>query len=153
MWRLSVGPTSQEQHDALKGKGFLFDDVTSTSSHVDNPAPYSLPAGPAGNDGTNGTDGKDGKDGVTTVIRDGGELAGNRIRTLHARKIKGKELVSVRASLRGKRLATHGRSVTVDLRGKTVGNYHVVMVAKYKTKSTGKIHTVRTIRTLSVFRR
>ena len=110
-------------------------------------------------DGTDGVNGKDGaagpagKDGVTTIIHDGGALTGNTVRTIHARKIQGKTFVSVRASLRGKRLHVHGRSVKVDLRGKTVGNYNVVMVAKYKTKSTGKIHTERTIRSLSIFRK
>jgi hypothetical protein len=100
-----------------------------------------------------GTDGVNGKDGVTTVIHDRGELTGDTIRTLHARKIQGKKFLRVRASLRGKRLNVHGRSIKVDLRGKTVGNYNVVMVAKYKAKSTGKIHTERTIRSLSIFRK
>jgi hypothetical protein len=149
MWRLNLTGTA-----ALHGNGFLFDDVTSTSSHVDNPAPLNPPApGPQGPQGPAGQNGTDGVDGVTTVIHDRGELTGNTVRTLHARKIKGEEFVSVRASLRGKRLHTRGRSIRVDLRGKSVGNYHVVMVAKYKTKSTGKVHTVRTIRTLSIFRK
>ena len=40
------------------GKGFLFDDVASTSSHVNNPAPLNPPApGPAGQNGANGTNG------------------------------------------------------------------------------------------------
>ena len=110
-------------------------------------------------DGTDGVNGKDGaagpagKDGVTTVIHDRGELTGNRVRTLHARNIKGEKFLSVRASLRGKRLPAHGRSVKVDLRGRTVGNYHVVMVAKYKTKTTGKVHAVRSVRTVSIFRK
>lgn len=132
-------------------QGFLFDNVTSTSSHVDNPAPLNPPApgpqGPAGQNGTNGTNG------TTTIIHDRGTLTGNTVRTLHARKIKGKAFISVRASLRGKRLQAHGRSVKVDLRGKTVGTYNVVMVVKYKTKSTGKIHTERTIRSLSILRK
>ena len=158
MWRLNLPGTA-----ALHGNGFLFDDVTSTSSHVDNPAPLHPPApgpqGPAGQNGTNGTNGTNGVngvngvDGVTTVIHDRGTLTGNKIRTLNARKIKGMEFLSVRASLRGKRLHAHGRSVKVDLRGKSVGNYHVVMVAKYRTKTTGKIHTVRSIRTVSIFRK
>jgi hypothetical protein len=149
MWRLNLTGTA-----ALHGNGFLFDDVTSTSSHVDNPAPLNPPApGPQGPAGQNGTNGVNGVNGVTTVIHDRGTLAGNTIRTLNARKFKGEEFLSVRASLRGKRLPAHGRSVKVDLRGKSVGNYHVVMVAKYKTKSTGKIHTVRSIRTVGVFRR
>ena len=59
------------------------------------------------------------------------------------------KFVSVRASLRGKRLTVHGKSVKVDLRGKTAGNYNVSMVIKYKTKG-GKIHTVRSIRSLSI---
>ncbi len=124
---------------------------------MNNPAPLNPPApGPAGQNGTNGTNGTNGvngKDGVTTIIHDGGTLTGNTVRTIHARKIHGKTFVSLRASLRGKRLQAHGRSVKVDLRGKTVGNYNVVMVAKYKTKSTGKMHTERTIRHLSILRK
>ena len=71
------------------------------------------------------------------------------MRTLRVQSIKGKKLVSVRASLRGKRLHTSGRKIKVDLRGKTVGNYNVVITAKYKTKH-GKLHTVRSVRTLSI---
>jgi hypothetical protein len=157
MWRLNLTPATQDVADAIDGNGFLFDNVTSTSSHVNNPAPLNPPApGPAGQNGTNGTNGTNGvngKDGVTTIIVDRGALAGNTVRTLHARKIQGKTFVSLRASLRGKRLPVHGRSVKVDLRGKTVGTYNVVMVAKYKTKSTGKIHTDRTIRSLSILRK
>ncbi len=157
MWRLNLTPTTTENRDAIEGNGFLFDNVTSTSSHVNNPAPLNPPApGPAGQNGTNGTNGANGangKDGVTTIIHDGGQVTGNTVRTIHARKIQGKTFLSLRASLRGKRLQAHGRSVKVDLRGKRVGNYHVVMVAKYKTKGTGKIHTERTIRSLSIFRK
>lgn len=109
--------------------------------------------GSNGANGTNGTNGVNGKDGVTTVIHDRGQLTGNTVRTIHARKIQGKKFLGARASLRGKRLNVDGRSIKVDLRGKTVGNYNVVMVAKYKTKSTGKIHTERTIRSLSIFRK
>lgn len=135
-------------------QGFLFDDVTSTSSHVDNPAPLNPPApGPQGPQGPAGQNGTNGTNGTTTIINDGGALTGNTVRTIHARKIQGKTFVSLRASLRGKRLQAHGRSVKVDLRGRTVGNYNVVMVAKYKTKSTGKMHTERTIRSLSIFRK
>ena len=174
MWRLnnalaSVDAVCTPDRDtgtcvtaALKGNGFLFDDVTTTSSHVNNPAPLNTPAiptgpqGPKGDNGANGVNGANGangKDGVTTIIYDRGQLTGNRIRTLHARKIKGKEFLSVRASLRGKRLQAHGRSVKVDLRGKAVGNYQVVMVVKYKTKSTDKVHTVRSVRLLSIIRK
>ena len=154
MWRLNLTPTTTDAADAIDGNGFLFDDVTSTSSHVNNPAPLNPPApGPAGQDGTNGTNGTNGTDGVTTVIVDHGELTGNTVRTIHARKIQGKTFVSLRASLRGKRLQAHGRSLKIDLRHRTVGNYNVVMVAKYKTKTTGKMHTERTIRRLSILRR
>jgi hypothetical protein len=165
MWRLNLAPSGADcvsdaprcHAPALHGNGFLFDDVTTESYHVNNPAPLNPPApgpqGPQGPAGQNGTDGVNGVTTVTTVIHDRGKLTGNSVRTLHARKIKGEEFISVRASLRGKRLHAHGRSVKVDLRGKTVGNYHVVMVAKYKTKSTGKIHTVRSIRTVSIFRK
>ncbi len=127
------------------------------NSHVGTPAPLNPPAPGRSRLRTaqrhNGTNGVNGKDGVTTVIHDRGKLTGNTVRTLHARKIQGKKFLSVRASLRGKRLNVHGRTVKVDLRGKTVGNYNVVMVAKYKSKSTGKIHTERTIRSLSIFRK
>ena len=71
------------------------------------------------------------------------------MRTLRVQSIKGQKLVSVRASLRGKRLHIRGRKIKVDLRGKTVGSYNVVIVAKYKTKH-GKLHTVRSVRTLSI---
>jgi len=148
MWRLNLTGSS-----ALHGNGFLFDDVTSTSSHIDNPAPLNPPVAPVGPQGPQGPQGDDGANGTTTIVYDRGQLTGDTLRTLHARKIKGKQLVSLRASLRGKRLQAHGRTVKVDLRGRTIGNYNLVMVAKYKTKSTGKIQTVRTVRTLSIFRR
>jgi hypothetical protein len=149
---------------ASLGSGFLVDDVTTTSTHVDNPAPLNPPSpGPVGAkgdngvNGTNGTNGADGKNGtngavgVTTIIHDRGHLTGATMRTLRVHTLKGKKLVSVRASLRGKRLHTSGRKIKVDLRGKTVGNYNVVIAAKYKTKH-GKLHTVRSVRTLSITR-
>ena len=50
MWRLNLTPTTQDVADAIDGNGFLFDDVTSTSLHVNNPAPLNppLPAPPVG---------------------------------------------------------------------------------------------------------
>ena len=57
------------------------------------------------------------------------------MRTIHVRKIKGMKFISVRATLRGKRLPAHGRTIKVDLRGKAVGDYHVFITAKYKAKS------------------
>ena len=152
---------------ASLGSGFLIDDVTTTSTHVDNPAPLNPPApgpvgakgdngvngtnGTNGANGRNGTNGTNGADGVTTIIHDRGRLTGATMRTLRVHTLKGKKLVSVRASLRGKRLRTSGRKIKVDLRGKTVGNYNVVTVAKYRTKH-GKLHTVRSVRTLSITR-
>ena len=98
-----------------------------------------------------GVNGVDGVDGVTTIVHDHGKLSGATMRTLRAPSIKGKKFVSARASLRGKRLQTHGRKIKVDLRRKTVGNYNVVIVAKYKTKL-GKLQTHRSVRTLSITR-
>jgi len=148
-----------------KNNGFLFDNVKTTSSHVDNPAPLNPPApgpvgpqgpkGESGTNGTNGTPGTNGTDGVnrSTAVAAGANGAKVKVgatkRTLHAPSIKGMKLVGVRASLRGKYLPVHNQSISVDLRGKVVGNYNVSIVAKYKTKS-GKVHTVRRIRSLSI---
>jgi hypothetical protein len=169
-----------------RDNGFLFDDVTTTSTHINNPAPLNPPApGPAGpkgddgangtngtkgNDGINGTDGvngvngkagkagvngkngANGKDGVTTIlhVRDS-KLVGNRMRTIHAPSIKVWKFVKLGASLRGKRLHAHHRTIKVDLRNQGVGTYNVRMTMKYKDKR-GKVHTVRTSRTLSITR-
>jgi Collagen triple helix repeat (20 copies) len=165
------------------GNGFLFDDVTTTSTHVNNPAPLNPPApgpaGPKGDDGQNGADGTNGndgvngtngvngkagkagvngkngangKDGVTAIlpVREA-KLFGNRMRTIHAPSIKGWKFVKVGASLRGKRLHAHHRTIKVDLRNKGVGTYNVRMTMKYKDKR-GAVHTVRSIRTLSITR-
>ena len=51
--RLIIRTSGNVPAPASSGKGFLFDDVTSTSSHVNNPAPLNPPApGPAGQNGT-----------------------------------------------------------------------------------------------------
>ena len=143
MWRLNLAPPDAP---SVLGKGFVFDDVYSDSSNVSSPVGCSLPVGPAG------AAGKDGAPGTTTIIHQyaiGSKLIGATMRTLHVPSIKGMKFVSVRASLRGKRLTVHGKSVKVDLRGKTAGNYNVSMVIRYKTKG-GKIHPVRSIRSLSI---
>ena len=114
-------------------------------------APADGQHGQNGHDGANGAAGANGVNGVTTIIHDRGNLTGATMRTLSARTIRDKKFVSARASLRGKRLHTHGRKIKVDLRGKTVGNYHVVIVAKYKTKH-GKVKTVRSVRNLKITR-
>jgi hypothetical protein len=100
--------------------------------------------GAAGTNGTNGTNG------VTTIVHEYGRLTGARMRTIHVPKLKGSKFLGVRASLRGKRLRAHGRTVKVDLRGKAAGNYNVRLVARYKKG--GKVHTVRSIRSLSITR-
>ena len=148
-----------ETHPALRGNGLLFDNVTTTSSHVNNPAPLNPPApgpaGPKGDTGATGAQGSAGANGIngtTTSITQSAsasKLIGARIRTLHVPSRKGMKLVSVRGSLRNKHLPVHGQSITVDLRGKVVGNYNVLITAKYRTKS-GKVHTVRSIRSLSI---
>jgi hypothetical protein len=113
------------------------------------------PQGPKGDAGTAGVDGVNGRNGTngTTAAAAGVGAAkvkmGATKRTLHVASAKGMKLVSVRASLRGKSLPVHARSIKVDLRGKVVGNYNVSIVAKYKAKS-GEIHTVRSTRGLSV---
>jgi hypothetical protein len=190
--RLLIRPTTPVAPATLDN-GFLFDNVSTESKHVDNPAPLHsvvLPQGPKGDtgdtgatgatgatgstgaDGSNGTDGKngsngttgvngkdgaagsagkDGVNGVTTIIHDRGPVTGASIRTIHASKFKGMKFIGVRASLRGKRLAAHGRTIKVDLRGKSVGNYLVHMTAKYKKG--GKIVKVRSIRSLNIVRK
>lgn len=166
--RLLIRPTTPVAPNTVDN-GFLFDDVTSQSYHVDNPAPLHpvvIPQGPKGDegtdgtngtngtngkDGTNGVNGKDGVNGVTTVIHDRGPVTGASLRTVYAPKIKGLKFVSVRAKLRGKRLPTYGRSIKVDLRGKSIGNYIVRMTAKYKKG--GKIYKVRSIRSLNIVRK
>ena len=148
------------------GSGFVFDDVKSTSSHVDNPAPLTPPvmpvgpAGPAGANGTNGVNGVNGKDGAAgpagqdalpTAVR-ANTVAGATMRTLHVRKIAGMKFISARASLQGKSVRTiRGRTIKVDLRGKSVGRYRVFITAKYEAH--GKIYKVRSTRTLSITRR
>ena len=147
------------------GSGFLFDDVTSTSSHVNNPAPLTAPVmpvgptGPAGTNGTNGTNGVDGKDGAAgsagedaPVAVRANTVAGATIRTLHVRKIAGMKFISARASLRGKPVQTiRGRTIKVDLRGKSVGRYRVFITATYKAH--GKVYKVHSTRTLRIIQK
>ena len=77
-----------------------------------------------GKDGTNGAAGSNGVERrYYLIIHDYGRLGGNTVRTISAPSIKGMKFVSVRASLRGKGLPVHGRTITVDLRGKTAGSY------------------------------
>jgi len=159
MWRLNIDPATQQQRDDLMHKGFLFDDVTSSSSKSSAPEGCSLPVGPQGPAGENGEDGTNGAPGApaggsdTTAAAAGVSGAKVKVgatkRTLHVPSTKGMKLVSVRASLRGKSLPVHAQSINVDLRGKVVGNYNVSIVAKYKSNN-GKVHTVRSTRGLSV---
>ena len=163
MWRLggTAAPTTE-------GKGFLFDDVTSASRNATaTPCPLPVgPQGPAGQNGSNGTDGRNGvdgnnganvlnasngKDGATTIVREStgsNKLVGASLRTLTVPTMKGGKLVSVKATLRGKKLSVKGNKITANLTGMSVGNYNVSIVAKFKKH--GKLHTVRQTRSLSV---
>ena len=107
--------------------------------------------GDKGDAGTNGVDGKDGVNGTTTIIHDRGPIAGASMRTIHVRKINGMKFISARATLRGKRLPVHGRTIKVNLRGKAVGEYRVSITAKFKAG--GKVYKVHTIRSLSIIRK
>jgi hypothetical protein len=169
MWRL--GGTAAL---STEGKGFLFDDVTSTSSNT-TATPCPLPVGPQGPAGQNGVDGKDGsngsngrngvdgnnganvlnasngKDGATTIIRESAgsnKLVGASLRKLTVPTMKGGKLVSVKATLRGKKLPVKGIKISANLTGMSVGNYNVSIVAKFKKH--GKTHTVRQTRSLSI---
>ncbi len=160
MWRLNLTPSSVSAAAAINGNGVVFDNVTSKSSHVDNPAPLNppvMPVGPTGAAGTNGTDGVNGKDGaagpagkdfVPTAVR-ANTVAGATLRTLHVRKVAGMKFISARASLDGKSVRTiRGRTIKVDLRGKSVGRYRVFITAEYKAH--GKVYKVHSTRTLRI---
>jgi len=112
-----------------------------------NTAPFDGANGKDGANGANGTNGVNGKDGVTTIIRET-KIVGATMRTVTAPTMNGGKLVSVKATLRGKKLPTAGRKVKVNLTGKTVGNYNVAITAKFRKG--GKTYTVRSIRSLSV---
>ncbi len=154
MWRL--GGTAAP---STLGQGFLFDDVTSTSSNT-TATPCPLPVGPQGPAGQNGVDGTNGanvlnapngKDGATTINRESTgsrKLVGASLRTLTVPTMKGGKLVSVKATLRGKKLSVKGNKISANLTGMSVGNYNVSIVAKFKKH--GKMHTVRQTRSLSV---
>jgi hypothetical protein len=74
---------------------------------------------------------------------------GNTLRTLHASKRPGQKFLSVRATLRGKKLKVKGRAITADLRKQPEANYNVRLTIRYRTKS-GRIVKVKTTRNLSV---
>ena len=137
-------------------RGFLIDNVSTTTAVNGGPKACPLPTGPAGPAGATGAAGTPGAAGATTTAMTGESavaprLIGNTKRTIHAPLRKGERFISARATLRDKRLPVHGRHITVDLRGKVVGTYNVFIVAKYKTKS-GTIHVHRNHRSLSVMR-
>jgi hypothetical protein len=106
------------------------------------------PQGPAGADGVAGANGRDG---VTTVVsaQVKTNLVGAKVRTLHVAKHKrGMKLVSLKATLRGRKLPVKGNAITADLRNHTAGAYNVSITAKYGKGA--KTHTVRSIRALSI---
>ena len=149
-----------------ENRGFLIDDVTTTTTAQGKAVACPLPVGPRGDkgdtgatgapgtNGVNGTTGATGAAGQTIITGESAvapRLIGNTRRVLHVPQRKGERLLSARATLRNNRLRVHGPRIMVDLRGKVVGNYNVFIVAKYRTKS-GKVHVHRTHRSLSVTR-
>ena len=108
------------------------------------------PAGPAGPQGPIGPHGPAGPTGTPLPSpKPAAPLVGATRRVVTVRTRKGERFVSATATLNGKRLTVHGRSITVDLRGKDAGSYTIRIAAKYRTKS-GKVHVVRSTRTLKV---
>jgi hypothetical protein len=120
-------------------------------------------AGLAGATGPAGPAGPAGAPGVTTVVQvpapatatvaSGAARAtacrGDELRVLRAPRRKGEKFLSVRATLRGKRLTVDGRRITVDLRHQPEGNYNVRLTTRHR-KANGSVHTVKTTRNLSV---
>ncbi|MGD9694389.1 MAG: hypothetical protein AB7V42_01875 [Thermoleophilia bacterium] len=92
------------------------------------------PAGPGGQDGQNGAPGAPGvTTTVTGTVSSEPVLAGNRVRFVAIRKLRGLRLVSATAILRGARLPVRGYRVRVDLRDRTAGRYQVKVTARYRT--------------------
>jgi len=119
--------------------------------------------GSAGADGTDGKDGRNGVDGAlvvsgantkdsvpTTISKDipANKLVGASLRTLTVPTLKGGKLMSVKATLRGKKLPVKGNKISANLTGMSVGNYNVSIVAKFRKH--GKMQTVRQTRSLSI---
>jgi hypothetical protein len=92
---------------------------------------------------------------ATVIINSGASTVrqqvckGNTVRKLHAPKRLGQTFLSVRATLRGKRLKVSGRTITADLRNQPEANYNVRLTSRYRAHS-GKIVTVKTTRNISV---
>ena len=84
---------------------------------------------------------------MTTIIREH-KIVGASMRKLAVPTMKNGKLVSVKATMRGKKLTVSGRKIKANLTGRSVGNYNVSIVAKFKKH--GKIHTVRQTRSLSI---
>jgi hypothetical protein len=110
--------------------------------------------GAKGETGATGATGANGSAGTTTVVYQYVIMKGHKIgdtrRVIHAAKIKGAKLISMRASMRNRALKVRHGAVTVDLRGKSVGNYNVYVTARYRKG--GHLRTVRFMRVLSVQR-
>ena len=122
--------------------------------------------GSNGTDGTNGQNGSNGADGALIVSgansanskdsvpatsgghTSAGKLVGASVRTLTVPTLKGGKLMSVKATLRGKKLPVKGNKITANLTGMSVGNYNVSIVAKFHKH--GKTQTVRQTRSLSI---
>lgn len=101
------------------------------------------PSGPQGVAGTNGSNGVNGTNGISSAD----QCRGDGTRVLHVVTRKGFSFVSSTATLRGKKLAVSGRTITVKLPA-VEGNYNIRITAKYK--KAGKTRTFRYTRNLSV---
>jgi hypothetical protein len=152
-FRSNIAAPTADQALALAGKGFLFDNVTVTTSATGGPSGCDLPpAGPQGPAGPPGPSQPVLAGGAAGApAQSAGRLIGDTRRVLHVAKRKGERFLSARATLRNRRLPVHGRTVVVDLRGKPVGNYNVYIRARYRTKA-GKVRIVHSMRALSVTR-
>jgi len=130
----------------INGHSFEFN-APSDNANVEGKQGANGINGVNGNDGQNGRDGANGKDGVTTIIRET-KIVGNTMRTVTAPTMRGAKLMSVKATMRGKKLPTTGRKIQVNLTGKTVGNYNISIITKFRKD--GKTFTVNSTRNLSV---
>lgn len=99
--------------------------------------------GPAGVAGQTGLQGQTVTKLTAPVVCNGDEL-----RKINAPKRKGARFLSVRATLRGKRLKVNGRTINVDLTGQPEGNYNIRLTSRYSKN--GSVQTIKTTRNLSV---
>ncbi len=153
---------------AAADRGFLIDNVTTTTTPQGHAVACPLPVAPqagtqgatgprgaTGNTGAQGAAGVAGAAGTTTVIHRPRRRPSSATRSARStlRSAEASRFVSLRAYLLTPsglhRLPARGRLISVDLRDKPVGNYNIIIKARYRLSS-GVTHTVRTTRNLSV---